>query len=130
MAVCLGERCIVPDTFDPDLDLVVILETSDRILLAFTKGLLEEAGIPFYILGQITTLIQDVDPFLHKRVRVQVPSDREVEARELLEGLLQAQTTGAGELDAEEPGPNISTAAPLRLAARAAGSLYIKSPTT
>ena len=59
----------MPESFDPDLDLVVVLETSDRILLAFAKGLLEEAGIPFYVLGQIATLIQDVDGFLHKWVR-------------------------------------------------------------
>jgi hypothetical protein len=85
----------VPDSFDPDLDLVVVLETSDRILLAFAKGLLEEAGIPFYVLGQIATLIQDVDGFLHKWVRLQVPRDREAEARELIEGLLQAETTPA-----------------------------------
>lgn len=85
----------MPDSFDPDLDLVVVLETSDRILLAFAKGLLEEAGIPFYVLGQIATLIQDVDGFLHKWVRLQVPRDREAEARELIEGLLQAETTPA-----------------------------------
>jgi hypothetical protein len=86
----------VPEAFDPELDLVVVLETSDRILLAFAKGLLEEAGIPFYVLGQIATLIQDVDGFLHKWVRIQVPRDREAEARELIEGLLQAETTPAG----------------------------------
>jgi hypothetical protein len=84
-----------PQPFDPDLDLVVVLETSDRILLAFAKGLLEEAGIPFYVLGQIATLIQDVDGFLHKWVRIQVPRDREEEARELIAGLLQAETTPA-----------------------------------
>ena len=70
--------------FDPNLDLVVVLETNDRIQLALAKGLLQEAGIPFYILGQIATLIQDVDGFLHKWVRIQVPRDREEEARELL----------------------------------------------
>lgn len=68
----------------PDLDLVVVLETNDRIRLAMVKGLLEDAGIPFFILGQIATLIQDVDPFLHKWVKVQVPQDRETEAREIL----------------------------------------------
>jgi hypothetical protein len=81
------------DPFDPNLDLVVILETSDRILVAFAKGLLEEAGIPFYVLGQIATLIQDVDGYLHKWVRIQVPRDREAEARELLEGLLHPEPT-------------------------------------
>jgi hypothetical protein len=75
--------------FDPNLDLVVVLETNDRIQLAMTKGLLEDAGIPFYILGQIATLIQDVDGFLRKWVRVQVPRDREVEARAILEEWLQ-----------------------------------------
>ena len=79
--------------FDPNLGLVVVLETNDRIQLALAKGMLEEAGIPFYILGQIATLIQDVDGFLHKWVRVQVPRDREAEAREIL-----------AEMVVEEPG--------------------------
>jgi hypothetical protein len=81
------------DRFDPTLDLVVVLETNDRIQLAFAKGLLEEAGIPFFILGQIANLVSDVDGFLHKWVRVQVPRDRESEARELMEELLQADTS-------------------------------------
>ena len=77
------------DSFDPNLDLVVLLETNDRIQLALVMGMLEEAGIPYYILGQIATLIQDVDGFLHKWVRVQVPRDREGEARELMEAIMQ-----------------------------------------
>ena len=81
--------------FDPNLDLVVVLETDDRIQLALAKGLLEDADIPFFVLGQIATLVQDVDGFLHKWVRVQVPRDREAEARELLDGMLQED--GAGE---------------------------------
>src|ERR1019366_2688463 len=44
-------------TADPALGLVVVLETNDQILIAFAKGLLEEAGIPFFILGQIATLV-------------------------------------------------------------------------
>jgi len=84
--------------FDPNLGLVVVLETNDRIELALTKGLLEDAGIPYYILGQIATLIQDVDGFLHKWVRVQVPRDREAEARQLLEDWRHAETvTESGE---------------------------------
>jgi hypothetical protein len=73
--------------------LVVLLETNDRIQLALVKGLLEDAGIPFFALGQIATLIQDVDPFLHKMVRVQVPRDREAEARELLEQFFAVETS-------------------------------------
>ena len=80
---------------DPALGLVVVLETNDQILLAFAKGVLEEAGIPFFVLGQIATLVSDVDGLLKKWVGVQVPRDREAEARELLEGLLQAETSPA-----------------------------------
>lgn len=69
---------------DPVPELAVVLETNDRIRLAFAKGLLEDAGIPFFVLGQIATLVQDVDPFLLKWVRIQVPQDRETEAKDLL----------------------------------------------
>jgi hypothetical protein len=91
---------------DPILDLVVVLETNDRIQLALVKGLLEGAGIPFFILGQIATLVTDVDGFLKKWVRVQVPRDREAEARELLAELLEPETRpqGEGEDGAGEPG--------------------------
>jgi hypothetical protein len=78
-----------PDAFNPELELVVLLETNNRVQLALAKGLLEEAGIPYYVLGQIATLIQDVDGFLRKWVRLQVPRDREAEARELLDQVLQ-----------------------------------------
>jgi hypothetical protein len=78
---------------DPALGLVVVLETNDRFQLALAKGLLEDAGIPFFVLGQIATLIQDVDPYLHKWVRVQVPRDREAEAREILDQLLVANAS-------------------------------------
>ncbi len=73
-----------PDRFDPNLDLVVVLETNDAIQLAMAAGLLKEAGIPYYVLNRIATLIQDVDGFLHKWEKLQVPRDREQEARELL----------------------------------------------
>jgi Putative prokaryotic signal transducing protein len=80
-------------TADPALGLVVVLETNDQVLLAFAKGLLEEAGIPYFVLGQIAMLVAGVDGLLNKWVGVQVPRDREAEARELLEELHQAETT-------------------------------------
>ena len=98
--------CLPPDPtgpFDPTLGLVVVLETNDQIQLAFAKGLLEEAGIPFFVLGQIATLVQDVDAFLHKWVRIQVPRDREGEARELLEPLINPDA-GAPDAAAAEEG--------------------------
>jgi hypothetical protein len=84
--------------FDPGLNLVVVLETNDAFTLAMAKGALEEAGIPYYGLNEITRLVNDVDPMLRKWVRVQVAHDREVEARELLASLLQPE---AGAMNAE-----------------------------
>lgn len=72
---------------EPENRLVVVLETNDQIQLALAKGLLEEAGIPFFLLGQFASLYQNVDGFLRKWVRLQVPGDRAAEARELLEQL-------------------------------------------
>jgi Putative prokaryotic signal transducing protein len=78
-----------PTHFDPSLDPVIVLVTNDQIQLAMAKGLLEAEGIPFVALGEITTLVTDVDPLLHKRVEIQVPRDSEAEAREALGPVLQ-----------------------------------------
>ena len=101
-----------PDSFDPTLDLVVVLETNDSIKLSLAKGLLEDAGIPFFVLGQITTLVNDVDGFLQKWRRLQVPRDREAEARELLESLEQPAAGAADPNPAEaSEGPESGDAA-------------------
>lgn len=73
------------------MELTVILDTNDGIQAALAKGLLDDSGIPYFVLGQITKLVTDVDPFLKKWVRIQVPRDRENEARELLEPLLHPE---------------------------------------
>ena len=77
------------DPSDSVSEMVVVLETSDRIRSAMAKGLLEDAGIPLYASGEIATLVQDLDPFLHKRVCLQVPRNREADAREILAQLHQ-----------------------------------------
>jgi len=79
----------LPQDHSAQSNLVIVLETSDQMQLAMAKGLLEDAEIPLFIDGQIATLIQEVDGFLHKRVRLRVPSNREDEAQELLEQLVQ-----------------------------------------
>jgi hypothetical protein len=91
-----------PDPFDPSLELVVVFETNDRVQLSMARGMLEDAGIPFYLNGQIATLVQDIDPFLFKWIKIQIARDREEEARKLLEPLLQPETAFA---DADE-GPS------------------------
>jgi len=80
--------------FDPNLDLVVVLESNDGVQMGLAKGMLDEVGIPYYVLGQITRLISDVDPFLKKWVRLQVPRDREMEAREILQPVLEPEPIG------------------------------------
>ncbi len=80
-----------PDSFDPSLELVVALESNDGIQLAMARGLLDEAKIPYYTLGKITRLVNDVDPFLNKWVRLQVPRDREAEALEVLRPVLHPE---------------------------------------
>lgn len=72
------------DFSNSDRDLVIILETNDRVKLALAKGLLDDAGIPYFVMGQIATLIQDIDGFLKKWIRLQVPRSCEQEARELM----------------------------------------------
>jgi hypothetical protein len=92
-------REVAPDPFDPSLELTVVLETNDPIQLGMAKGLLEDAGIPFFVLGQIATLVQEIDPYLRKWGRVQVPADRAEEARQVLDQLSQP----AAEESVEEP---------------------------
>jgi hypothetical protein len=78
-------RVILQDLSNLVPDMVVVLETSDHIQVAMAKGLLEDAGIPLYISGELATLLQELDPCLRKRFRLQVPRNREAEAREILE---------------------------------------------
>ncbi|HUP03649.1 MAG TPA: DUF2007 domain-containing protein [Bryobacteraceae bacterium] len=80
------------DDFDPSIELVVVLESNEAIQVGMAKGLLEDAGIPYYILGKITRLVNDVDPFLNKWVKLQVPRDREAEALEALQPVLHPET--------------------------------------
>ena len=75
----------MPDQSDLAPDMVVVLETSDRIQASMAKGLLEDAGIPLYVSGELATLIQEIDPFFRKRLLLLVPRNREAEAREILE---------------------------------------------
>ena len=82
---------------DPALSLVVILETNDPFALALAKGMLQEAGIPYFGLNEITRLVNDVDPMLRKWVKLQVARDREAEARELLASLLRPAPAGGSE---------------------------------
>lgn len=91
-----------PSAFDPSMDTVELLTACDSIQLGMARGLLEDAGIPFVLLGRIATLVNDVDPFVQKRVRIQVPRDREAEAREVLDLIINPDPSLGAAADAEE----------------------------
>jgi len=82
---------------EQESDLTVVLETNNGIQLALAKGLLDDAGMPYYVQGQIATLVQDIDPFMHKWVRLQVPRQSVQEALEILEPVLHPRPHEVGE---------------------------------
>ncbi len=79
---------------DPDLDLVTILEDNDPLVIGSAEGLLEEAGIPFYVLGEaVGVRLEAIGGFLHPWCRIQVGEDRVKEARLLLRELQGSNPT-------------------------------------
>ena len=91
---------------DPDLELVTILEANDPLLIGSAKGMLEEAGIPFHVLGEeLGCHYGVVGPFLNPWCRVQVAVDREAEARALLQQIEATGLPGGAweEQDPEDP---------------------------
>ena len=74
---------------DPDLQLVTVLEGNDPLVIASAKGLLEETGTPFYVLGEeLGKRYGAVGDFIYPWCRIQVGRDREAEARAALEPFL------------------------------------------
>jgi hypothetical protein len=65
--------------------------SNNAIQVAMAKGLLESAEVPFIALGEITALVTNVDPLLHKWIEIQVPRDCEVEARDVLAPIVQPE---------------------------------------
>lgn len=82
----------LPDLLEPNLELVVVLDTNDPFALALAKGSLQQAGIPFSVLNGITTLMNDISPSVQKWLQLQVARDREAETRELLAAILEPQS--------------------------------------
>lgn len=69
---------------DPDLQLATVLESSDPLVIAAARALLDDAAIPFYVLGDEIGARYTGHGFYSPR-RVQVGRDRETEARVLLQ---------------------------------------------
>jgi hypothetical protein len=71
----------------PPDDLVCVFESSDRFAIDFAKGCLEEAQIPYWMLGDETAARLVLSPILFPLCRFLVPVDQENEARQLLSTL-------------------------------------------
>jgi hypothetical protein len=99
----VAQKPVEPEaTGDPELQLVTVLESTDPLVIASAKGLLEEAGIPFYVLGdEFGKRFGPVGDFMHPWCRVQVGRDRETEARALLQSLAEAAVSNSA---ADDPG--------------------------
>jgi hypothetical protein len=70
-------------------EFVCLFETDDSLQMSMLKGLMEDAGIPFVVEGEIATLMQSVDGLLRKSLRMRVPSAHEARSRDLLRSFLQ-----------------------------------------
>jgi hypothetical protein len=81
---------------EPDLELVTVLEANDPVLLGLAKGLLEDAGIPFYSIGsELGVRFGPVTPYANPWQSIQVGADREAEARALLADTIQGSSNEA-----------------------------------
>lgn len=82
----------------PDLQLVMVFESSDAITAAMAKGLLEDAGIPFWPGHDEMRAPLALDGVAFPAYRLFVLSDREAEARDLMAPLLSPiETDDSGE---------------------------------
>ena len=71
---------------DSDLEVLIQTGLGDPIAIGLVKSLLQEAGIPFFVMDQNTAARQESGNFLGWW-NVRVPREREAEAREILQSV-------------------------------------------
>jgi len=76
---------LAPAAPEPQVEPVMVFESSDRFAISLAKGSLEESGIPFWMQGgeNYTELVSMI-PIMFPSCRFLVPKEHEAEARELL----------------------------------------------
>ena len=78
---------ISPDTPDEaDLDVLIRTGVRNPALIDLAEGLLQEAGIPFFVMGQNVVARQESGNFAGWW-DIRVPHEREAEAREIIRGV-------------------------------------------
>ena len=70
-----------------DLDVLIRTDLDSPVAVGLAKSLLEEAGIPYFAMDQNPAARQESGKFFHYWWDVRVPSNREAEAREILESI-------------------------------------------
>ncbi len=87
-----GKPPVVEERGEPNLDVVTVLETGDPMVVAWAKGALEDAGIPYYVVGEergpiLAPVVMQSGPWGGTWCKIQVGRDREAEARSLRRGV-------------------------------------------
>jgi hypothetical protein len=78
------------DRGDGDLGILIRTSIWDPIAIGLARSLLEEAGIPFFTMGQNTTARQESGNIIGFW-DVRIPRNRETEAREILQSIEDAK---------------------------------------
>jgi hypothetical protein len=73
-----------------DLDALIKTSITGPIAIGLAESLLQEAGIPFFVMDQDTAARQESGNFIGW-LSVRVPTEREAEAREILQSVEEAK---------------------------------------
>lgn len=80
----------MPESPDVPSDLITIFESNDRSVIGMAKGLLEDAGIPFWMQEDETAARLVLGPIMFPSCQFLVPRNRDVESRDLLGPLMHS----------------------------------------
>ena len=75
---------------EADLDALIKTNITGPIAIGLAESLLQEAGIPFFVMAQDTAARQESGNFIGW-LSVRVPAEREAEAREILQSVEEAK---------------------------------------
>ena len=78
-------------TVEDDLDVLIRTGLADPIAIALVKSLLEEAGIPFFVMDQSVVPRQESGNFIGWWT-IRVPGARDAEVREILGSVEQTES--------------------------------------
>jgi hypothetical protein len=84
---CGTSLAAAADGSEPHSGLVSVFESNDTFAIAFAKGILDEAGIPYWVQGDETGARLVLSPVIYPECRFLVPQTHATEARQLLEQL-------------------------------------------